>query len=198
MVIFQMSAALNNKDSMEATVTMLDIKIPKEREQLFTQLYEEAFPKVAKFVANRGGSFEDARDIFHDALVILYERITGNDVAIETSQEYYLIGISKHLWMRKFKDDKRKTGLGEMENTITIPEDFFEASENRLTSLLQLTGKKCLELLRAFYYDNLSLQQIKSAFGFSTLHSASVQKFKCIEKMRTTIQEKSIGYEDLR
>ena len=55
----------------------LDIHIPEERALLFAQLYEETFPKVAKFVANRGGTFDDAKDIFHDALVILYEKSTG-------------------------------------------------------------------------------------------------------------------------
>ena len=51
-----------------------DIRIPEERALLFAQLYEETFPNVAKFVANRGGTFDDAKDIFQDALVILYEK----------------------------------------------------------------------------------------------------------------------------
>ena len=83
-----------------------------------------------------------------------------------------------------------------LEKTISIPEDYCEPEESRLTSLLELTGRKCLQLLRAFYYDSLSLEQIKTAFGFSSAHSASAQKFKCIEKMRNIIQEKSMGYED--
>lgn len=183
---------------MQATETMLNIVRPEEREQLFTQLYEDTFPKVAKFVANRGGTFEDARDIFHDALVILYEKIVNEERSIETSTEFYLIGIAKHLWIRKFNDDHRKIELDDMEKSIAIPDDYFETSENRLTSLLELTGRKCMELLRAFYYENLPLQQIRAAFGFSTEHSVSVQKFKCIEKMRNTIQEKSMGYEDFK
>ena len=112
------------------------------------------------------------------------------------SPERYLIGIAKHLWIRKFNDDHKKVGLDEMEKTISIPEDYYESGENRLTSLLELTGRKCLQLLRAFYYDSLPLEQIKTAFGFSSAHSASAQKFKCIEKMRNIIQEKSMGYED--
>ena len=83
-----------------------------------------------------------------------------------------------------------------MEKSIDIPEDFIDLAENKLTSILELIGNKCLNLLRAFYYDNLPLQQIKDAFGFSNVHSASVQKHKCIERMRNTIQEKSMGYED--
>jgi len=107
-----------------------------------------------------------------------------------------LVGIAKHLWIRKFNDDHKKVGLDEMEKAITIPEDYYENGENRLTSLLELTGRTCLQLLRAFYYDSFSLDQIKTIFGFSTKHSASVQKFKCIEKMRNIIQEKSMSYED--
>jgi DNA-directed RNA polymerase specialized sigma24 family protein len=172
----------------------LDIRVPEERTQVFTQLYEEVFPKVAKFVANRGGTFDDTKDIFQDALVILYEKSTQGNVL--ESPERYLVGIAKHLWIRKFNDNHKKVGLDEMEKSITIPEDYYEPTENRLVSLLELTGRKCLSLLRAFYYDSLPLEQIKTAFGFSTTHSVSAQKFKCIEKMRNIIEEKSMDYED--
>ena len=162
---------------------------------LLSQIYEEVFPHVAKFVANRGGTFDDAKDIFHDALVILYEKSSFEKPVYE-APERYLVGIAKHLWIRKFDDDRKKVGLDEMEKTISLPEDYFEPEESRLTSLLELTGRKCLQLLRAFYYDSLSLERIKTTFGFSTTHSASAQKFKCIEKMRNIVQEKSMDYED--
>ncbi|HET6543377.1 MAG TPA: hypothetical protein VFG46_22980 [Chryseolinea sp.] len=172
------------------------IRIPAERALLFAQLYEDSFPHVARFVANRGGTFDDAKDIFQDALVILYEKSSFENALVVESPERYLIGIAKHLWIRKFNDDHKRIGLDEMEKTISIPEDYYESGESRLTSLLELTGRKCLQLLRAFYYDSLPLEQIKTSFGFSSAHSASAQKFKCIEKMRNIAQEKSMGYED--
>ena len=194
MIIGTYGALTTKSVQMTEVYFQQDIRIPEERTLLFTQLYEEAFPKVAKFVANRGGTFDDARDIFHDALVVLYENsLKDNEVE---STEAYVIGISKHLWIRKFNNAQRSVALDELEKTIAIPEDFHEPVDRRLTSLLELTGRKCLELLRAFYYDSLSLDQIKRRFGFSTTHSAAAQKFKCIEKMRNTVQEKSMGYED--
>ena len=75
-----------------------------------------------------------------------------------------------------------------MEKVITIPEDYYEPGENRLTSLLELTGKKCLQLLRAFYYDSLSLEQIKTAFGFSNYTfciSSKIQMHREDEKYRS-------------
>jgi DNA-directed RNA polymerase specialized sigma24 family protein len=195
-VIFEAGSVLTIKTSvMKEIQCSLDIRVTEERVLLFAQLYEETFPKVAKFVANRGGTFDDAKDIFHDALVILYEKARDERLVFE-SPERYLIGIAKHLWVRKFNDDHKKVGLDEMEKTISIPADYYESGESALTSLLELTGRKCLQLLRAFYYDSLPLEQIKSTFGFSTTHSASAQKFKCIEKMRNIIREKSMGYED--
>ena len=179
---------------METEITY-NILVEAEREALFLQLYESAFPKVAKFVANRGGSFHDAKDIFHDALVVLYEKAVQNEDP--QFSENYLVGIAKHLWFRKFRDDRKKSGLDALEKSIAVPEHFYNDSNARLTSILELTGRRCLELLRAFYYDGFSLEEVKKAFGFSTLHSASAQKFKCVEKLRDTVQQKSLRYEDL-
>ena len=168
-----------------------------DRKLRLTRLYEDAFPFVAKFVAKRNGSFEDARDIFHDSMVIFYEKIASGELPQGVADEKYVVGIAKHLWLRKFNEDHRKSGLDELERTISVPDDNFDLRNNRLLSVLQLTGRKCLELLRAFYYDNMTIREISSAFGFSNEHSASTQKYKCIEKMRATIEKKSLKYEDL-
>jgi hypothetical protein len=37
---------------------------------------------------------------------------------------------------------------------------------------------------------------IAGRFGFSGERSATVQKFKCLEKVRDTIKSKSLSYED--
>jgi DNA-directed RNA polymerase specialized sigma24 family protein len=175
-----------------------DIHHPKEREQMFLELYEEVFPKVATFVSHRGGSLQDAKDIFHDSLIIFYEKIVNEPSTVQYTNESYLIGISKHLWIRKFNDDQKKVGLDEMETKISIPGDFFESTDNKLISILEVTGKKCLDLLRAFYYDNVELQKLKEMFGFTSVHSAAVQKHKCVEKMRDVIEKKSLRYEDFQ
>src|SRR5688572_16442745 len=121
---------------MEVTEVDFDIRVAKDRKQLFTRLYEDTFPKVATFIAHRGGTFDDAKDIFHDAIVIFYEKIASKEVEIKVSPDFYLVGIAKHLWIRKFKDDITKTDLDELEKQITLPEDFCDTENNRLTSVL--------------------------------------------------------------
>ena len=102
--------------------------VTDERRVWLARLYEDVFPMVAKFVAKRGGSFDDAKDVFHDALVILYEKQVEEVLPQEIEVERYLVGIAKHLWLRKFREDHLKTGLDDMEINVSLPEDYFESS----------------------------------------------------------------------
>jgi DNA-directed RNA polymerase specialized sigma24 family protein len=174
-----------------------DIRTPAEREKLFTALYENAFPAVARFVNGKGGTFQDAKDIFQDALVIFYEKTTEGKLSVITSDEAYVLGIAKHLWIRKFNQDKTIVSLNDFEAAITIPDDYFPAVESgKLVNFLARAGKRCMDLLQAFYYDKRSVSNITDTFGYSSAHSATVQKFKCLEKIRDMVKEKSVSYED--
>jgi RNA polymerase sigma factor (sigma-70 family) len=168
-----------------------------ERDKLFEALYITAFPVVARFVRKMNGSLDDASDLFQDALVIYYEKITDPDFSTYMSAEAYILGITKHLWVRKYKHDRKKVSLNIGESSISIPNDYDpEVDTMQLLKLLATTGRKCMELLQAFYYEKISMKTLARNFGFGSERSATVQKYKCIEKIRDTIKEKSISYED--
>jgi DNA-directed RNA polymerase specialized sigma24 family protein len=150
-------------------------------------LYEETFPAVASFVAKMGGSADDAKDIFHDALVIFMEK----DIPVD-NVEAYIVGIAKHLWVRKFKHDRKNV---ELDDSIAIPEEHVSPIAIRLLRLLELTGKSCLDLLQAFYYEKRSAESIAVDFKYSNAHSVTVQKHKCLQKIRSFVKTKSLEYE---
>jgi len=170
---------------------------PAEREQLFMTLYKKAFPAVAKYVNKMGGSFDEAKDVFQDALVIYYEKLVANSILLQTNEQAYLLGIAKHLWARKFREDMHCTPLDtNLEDEGFVEQDDMQPSAGKLMHYLETAGQKCMEILKAFYYDNLSVNQIAGLFGYSGVRSATVQKYKCMEKVRETIKEKSLAYED--
>lgn len=167
------------------------------REKLFTVLYKEAFPHVARYVSKMGGTLQDAKDVFHDALIIFYEKHLHERENRISTDEAYLLGISKHLWSRKFKKDHTYISLQDDEYDIdSADESNVNISEAHLLNILMLTGKKCLDLLQAFYYEKLQLKEIAKTFGYSSERSATVQKHKCIEKVRNKVKENSIAYDD--
>jgi DNA-directed RNA polymerase specialized sigma24 family protein len=170
---------------------------PAEREQLFVTLYKKAFPAVAKYISKMGGSFDEAKDVFQDSLVIYYEKLVSASILLHTNEQAYLLGIAKHLWAKKFREDMHYTTLDTYKDDL----DFIEREESqpspaKLLNYLETAGQKCMEILKAFYYDNLHVNEIAQLFGYSGIRSATVQKYKCMEKVRETIKEKSLAYED--
>lgn len=161
-------------------------------------LYERTFPGVASFVGRMGGSFEDARDIFHDALIIFGERKRrAGPSRVRSSEGAYIYGIAKHLWIRKHTRDSRIVSLTPFERTLTIPPGFFPTvEEGKLVRLLESAGRRCMELLRAVYYRKKSLSAVANDLGYANGHALSVRKHKCLEKVRDTVKTRGLQYED--
>lgn len=167
---------------------------PAERERRFIALYKTAFPAVAKYVSKMGGSFDEAKDIFQDALVVYYEKTINGPVMLNSNEQAYLLGIAKHLWAKKFRENIL---LSPLDDELDVMEETdVQPSSKALMHYLETAGQKCMEILKAFYYDNLPVNAIAALFGYSGERSATVQKYKCMEKVRETIKEKHLAYED--
>lgn len=166
-----------------------------QREQLFIHLYKKAFPAAAKYISKMGGSFDDAKDVFQDALVIYYEKTIAGTVPGHTTDVAYLLGISRHLWLKKNRENNNLQAIDNVMSNLT--EDAEETpSSGKLLHYLETTGQKCMDMLKAFYYDKMPIREIATLFGYSGERSATVQKYKCLEKVRDTFKQKALCYED--
>ena len=165
----------------------------EEREKLFISLYKNAFPVVARYVNKMGGTFDEAKDVFQDSLVIYYEKSVECSFELKTNEKAYLLGTAKHLWLKQHRDNSKLTPIDGLE---IESEETAQASDKKVLNFLQTAGKKCMDLLRSFYYDGLQLADAAELFGFSGVRSATVQKYKCLEKVRETVKQKALTYED--
>ena len=166
-----------------------------EREQLFIKLYKTAFPVIARYVSKRGGSLEVAKDIFQEAVMIYYEKLVTSQQSPD-NEKAYLMGITKHLWLKNRRDNCHYAPMTEGFTTTIAPDTYQQPLTAKLLGYLETSGQKCMELLKSFYYDQLPMNDIAATFGFSGIRSATVQKFKCLEKVRNTVKSKALSYED--
>src|ERR1700749_695348 len=121
-------------------------KTLEEREQLFLNLYKKAFPLVAKYVSKMGGSFDEEKDVFQDALVIYYEKTASKSIELQTNEQAYLMGIAKHLWLKKFKDSLSYTPLDEVIGFDFTEVEDEQPSETKLLHYLETAGQKCMAI----------------------------------------------------
>mgnify|MGYP001271796389 CR=1 FL=1 len=166
----------------------------RERFSLFIELYKKSFPAVARYISRKGGTYEEAKDLFQDALILYYEKRVSSSFAPVQNEQAYILGIARHLW---FKRIENRNNTDSIENATSIPDEQEDVlSSGKILRLLETAGQKCMELLKAFYYDKTPLSAIAQQLGYSGTRSATVQKYKCIEKIRETVKEKSLVYED--
>lgn len=165
------------------------------RAEIFAGLYEEAFPKIAVFIQKMGGNLEDTKDIFQDALIIYYERTRSRDLVIQVNEVAYLIGICKHLWLKKQKEHARHQMLDDA-SCIDLKEQQEVNVSSAILNFVEQAGKKCMELLLSFYYEKRNMKEIAAQFNFSGEHSATAQKYKCLQKIRMIIKNKALEKED--
>ena len=166
------------------------------RQELFIGLYKQVFPAVAKYVARCGGSFDEAKDVFQDALLNYYEKTGQAGLSVNNSDGAYIYGTARYLWIKRYKEGGKTLPLNEADVVNTVEDTTAIPDDDKLLSFLATTGKRCMELLRSFYYDKLPMAQVAETFGFSGVRSATVQKYKCIEKVRDTVKQKALTYED--
>lgn len=160
----------------------------RQSEDPITGLYRDSFPDFARMIRRMGGSLEEAKDAFHDALLIYMEKEKTGKLNLHSSPKAYLLGTARICWLHR-KGNGPVLELRE-EFEAAEPENINE--EEREKSLLQSlvkSGKKCMELLKAFYYDHSPMQEIAERFGFNGRRSATVQKYKCLEKVREEIKK---------
>lgn len=182
---------------METLERTREVELKTAQEIELSALYRNVFPSVGKLISSLGGSFEDAKDVFHDALILYMEKKAEETENLIRSEKAYILGIAKHLWLRKYQKDKQTISFDDFENQIEIPEDLFPTAEqNRLLQFLKVAGKRCLDLLRTIYFMQHSISKIVAEQGYSSKHSVSAQKYKCLEKVRNQVKKKSLVYED--
>ena len=169
------------------------IELPTAKD-FFETIYKTTFPKMARYIHQSGGNLEEAKDIFHDALIIYYEKMVAGKLQLEKSEEAYVLGIGRHLWLRKI-GKQIHSSFDDSLDLIPVPKDP-NLNELKLLKFLETAGKKCMKLLEGFYYKQMNFKKISTELGYATEHSAAVQKYKCIEKIREEIKQKSMTYED--
>ena len=163
------------------------------REAFFMALYKKAFSPVAHYVARMGGSLEEAQDIFQDTLLIYYEKVTLAQAETIVNEKAYLLGIAKKIWLQRYRVSSMNQPLNDFDIEVVADEQL---ASDKILSYLETAGKKCMELLKAYYYDRLSVGHVVTLFGYSSTHSATVAKYKCLEKIRETVKQNSLNYAD--
>src|SRR5690606_5648277 len=125
-------------------------------------------------------SDEDAVDIYQDSMIVLYENIlSGKLTTLTSSVKTYLFAIGKY---KIYNTLKVKVSLVDFEDYEFLlaedNEEFLLREKNieQLQKAYQQLGGKCKKVIKLFYYENLTLEEIKDRLAYTSKDVVKTQK----------------------
>ena len=183
-----------NKLSEEEILEGLKATDKSKRNKALSFLYQNYFPGIVDFIQKNSGTPEDAKDIFQDSLFAFYTKLINNELTLTTSVRTFLFSIAKNLWLKKIrqmkKDQKWKSRQKPTPEKLDSLELMIQNEQNDLIGfLLDELGENCRKVLILYYFEQLSMNEIKEKMGWQTVQSAKNKKSLCMKKLKKTIEE---------
>jgi RNA polymerase sigma factor (sigma-70 family) len=144
---------------------------------------------ILNFILNNNGSYDEAKDIFQEAMITLYQKAKSESFVLTSQIKTYLYSICRRLWLKRLQQLGKTTNGVENYDTVVV-EDDMEIHERRNAELgimdrvLNSLGEPCKSLIEAFYIEKKSMDQIALSFGYTNADNAKNQKYKCLMRLK--------------
>jgi RNA polymerase sigma factor (sigma-70 family) len=153
-------------------------------------IYRQHYGVIQAYIIKNNGYPEDARDIFQEAMVVLYEKARSGEFELTCLIRTYLYSICRRLWLKRLQQMNRfSPGVEGIEEVIPVEEDL-DNHEERLAdiqlmeSAMAKLGEPCKSLIEAFYIQKKRMQEIANQFGYTNSENAKTQKYKCLVRLK--------------
>ena len=153
-------------------------------------IYRDNYPAIKGFIIKNNGYPDDARDIFQEAMIVLFEKAKSDSFVLSCRLQTYLYSVCRRLWLKKLQQQNRFNPSVELNHEIVPVEDELELHEQReadfklMENALQKVGEPCKSLLEAFYIEKKSMPEIAESFRYTNAENAKTQKYKCLVRLK--------------
>ena len=158
--------------------------IRNHNSSILEHVYLTYFPMIEGYIIHNQGDRDQAKDVFQEAMIVLYNRIKSSELNLTCKFGTYLYAICKNIWMQERK--KYQLHAEKLRQNPMVVNDPGPADDpllqNHLTRLFNKhfdeLSKDCQKIL-SMYFNNFTVEDIRSAMNYKDLHHAADRKYRC-------------------
>jgi RNA polymerase sigma factor (sigma-70 family) len=164
--------------------------LAKNERKAVETIYRLNYNMVKALIVNNNGSADDAKDVFQEAMVVLYEKVRSGSFELNCQIRTYLYSVSRRVWLKRLQQMNRYSPPADTMNDMVAVEEEVEEHEriNREFLLMEKAignlGEPCKSLLEAFYLQKRNMIEIATSFGYTNADNAKNQKYKCLVRLK--------------
>lgn len=185
---------------------MVIVNIPQTQRKL-NQFAAEQWNKALAYLQGVFSmSRSDCEDVFQEAFIVLYKKITDGELVLTAKLSTFFIGICRNKAREKMRgkgkelniiDDYPNTTKDECEDEridrLLALEDNTEQMEVRKEAIVREIVSKlpppCDKILWGFYFDGFSMKMLALMYNYASEGSIRVVKHRCSEKFKARFME---------
>ena len=172
---------------------------------ILNQFYKENFLLIRHLIITNSGSEDDAKDVFQEAMVILYRKLKTENIVITSSLSTYLYSVARLVWLKELhRKSKNRVDFSDtldefMQHDRELP-DIIERNERLklYRENFEQLSKDCKTILHMFL-NNIPVREITLSMGYSTDQHTKNRRYRCkktlINKIRKSDKFKELGNE---
>lgn len=167
------------------------------------QLYRTQFPVIRSLLRNYGGSEMDAKDVFQDAVLVMYQKAKQPDFQLTSQFGTFFYSVCRNLWL-----NRRSKKFVTSEVTISEDAKYIAEEASPEVELLQVErdnlfwrafrqlGEDCQKLLELFF-QKTPMEAIALQMGYGSEGYARRRKLQCKERLVELVKSNP-EYRELR
>jgi len=158
--------------------------IRDHKTEILEYVYQNYFPVTEGYIIHHHGTRDQAKDVFQEAMIILYKRIRSGDLELNCKLGTYLYAICRNTWIQERKKHLlHNAKLRQQSMVVHDPgPDRDPLLEKQLTGLFHKhfheLSEDCRTILR-MYFNNYSVEEIRARMNYKNTHHAADRKYRC-------------------
>lgn len=155
------------------------------------RLYVAYFPMVLQLIVNNNGTADDAKDIYQEAIIVLYNKVKAGNFELSSKLKTFIYSVCRRLWLKRLAQMNRYGGdVHDFQDFLPAEEEDIDQHSERdiqfgkMKNSLALLGEPCKTIIEDFYINDRSMQDICEKFGYTNADNAKTQKYKCLQRLK--------------
>lgn len=168
------------------TESEIIVGIKKGDEKVIDYLYKKNYKMMVNLIMKNNGSEDEARDIYQDSLIVLWQKAKTDEFVLTSKISTYLYSVCMNLWRKELE---RKSRLSHDAVEKGEERDFDKEERAKIVNkCIDELGETCKKILMYYYFDNLSMNDIAEKLGFANADTAKTRKYKCKQELDKKIK----------
>ncbi|MBC7387648.1 MAG: sigma-70 family RNA polymerase sigma factor [Opitutaceae bacterium] len=158
---------------------------------VLNHLYKVALPNIIRFITRNNGDKDEAKDIFQDCVIALYNTVKLEKYDESKEVEGFLYHVARNLWINRIKKKNRQTPIQNTEyhadEDTPLAGMVNQEKQKAIQGLMENIGSPCKELLKLVMYDKLSMKEVAIKMGYAGETVAKSTHYNCKQKLAASI-----------